>query len=400
MNSEPSASPTAAPPRSRKTGLRRALRITLLLLAAFVLYRAFVAFALFRGTPDGFVPPENRATAQGYRDFKGSIHCHSHHSHDSIGTFEEIGEAARRVGLDFILVTDHISPSSVENAVTEAKEMNARSSSPLFIVGAEIGSVQHGLLAFPLTREVTDRHTHPARTIKAVHAQGGVAFISHTEKYVRWDETPMDGIEIYNLHAAERETNRAGLIVSSLILPPRQMLSTLAVPPQKNFDRWDALLKERKLPVVGSGDAHAQHWMRIVGGTTVGIYERAFKVVTTHVLAKECDEASIVEALKHGRSYVAFDIWRDATGFQFTATDGVNEWMMGDEIELGEKSMKFNVFSCGEGEIRLLKNGEQVDVADGSSGGASLEVRGAGVYRVEVYLRGKLWIISNPIYVR
>jgi hypothetical protein len=379
------------------TRLRRLARPALLLLALFTLYRAVVAFSFFRGVPDDFVPLERRAPVLGYRDFKGSVHCHSHHSHDSIGTFEEIGEAARRVGLDFVLITDHIAHRSVENGVAEAKAFHSRHNRPLFIIGAEIGSVQHGLLAFPLTQEVTDRHTHPAKTIRAIHKQGGVAFISHAEKYLRWDETPMDGIEIYNLHAAERETNRVGLIISALILPPRQMLQTLAAPPQKNFDRWNTLLKDRKMPVVGSGDAHAQHWMRIVGGTTVGIYERIFKVVTTHVFAKERDEASIVEALKRGRSYVAFDIWRDATGFQFTAADGANEWMMGDEISASE-NVTLNVKLPAPADIRLLKDGTEIASRHGDS--YTHKDAAAGVYRVETYLNGKLWIISNPIYVR
>lgn len=396
MNSESSAATTAAS-RPRKTRLRRALRLALLLFAVFVLYRAVLAFTFFRGEPDGFVPVEQRLTVQGCRDFKGTIHCHSHHSHDSIGSFEQIGEAARRVGLDFVLITDHIAPRTVENGVVEAQQFHARHEKPLFIIGAEIGSVEHGLLAFPLTEDVTDRHTHPARTIKAIHKQGGVAFISHAEKYLRWDETPMDGIEIYNLHAAERETNRLGLIASSLILPPRQMLQTLVTPPQKNFDRWDALLKQRRMPVVGSGDAHAQQWMRIVGGTTVGIYERVFKVVTTHVFAKACDEASIVEALRHGRSYVAFDIWRDATGFSFTATDGASDWMMGDELPLSETTA-FKINLPVAAEIRLLKNGKLAAEHKGDS--FTFNVAAAGVYRVEVFLNGKLWIISNPIYVR
>jgi hypothetical protein len=391
-----SIAPTAVS-RPRKTHLRRALRLVSLLFVIFVLYRAVLAFAFFRGEPDGFVPAQQRQSVQGYRDFKGTIHCHSHHSHDSIGTFEQIGEAARRVGLDFVLITDHIAPRTVENGVAEAMEFHARHASPLFIIGAEIGSIEHGLLAFPLTEDVTDRHTHPARTIKAIHKQGGVAFISHAEKYLRWDETPMDGIEIYNLHAAEREMHRLGLIVSSLILPPRQMLQTLVTPPQKNFDRWDALLTQRKMPVVGSGDAHAQQWMRVVGGTTVGIYERVFKVVTTHVLVKELDEASVVDALKRGRSYVAFDIWRDATGFSFTATDGATEWMMGDELLFSEK-VAFKITLPVPAEIRLLKDGKLAAQHKGDS--FTCKAAAAGVYRVEVFLNGKLWIISNPIYVR
>jgi hypothetical protein len=391
--------PTDAPPSPPKPRVarRRTLRVSLGAFVVFVAYRVVSALVCFRGPPDGFVPPQLRAATHGLGDFKGVVHCHSHLSHDSIGSFDTIGEAARRVGLDFVIVTDHIASQTVERAAAEAAAQRQKNAAPLFIVGAELGSVQYGLLAFPLQREVTDRHSHPAKTIKAIHAQDAVAFVSHAEKYLPWPQTPMDGIEIYNLHADIRQANRFTLLARTLLLPPRQLLGSLVKAPRKNLDRWDALLLQRPLPVVGSADAHAQRWMHIVGGSVVGIYERAFKVVTTHVFAKQCDEASVVEALQRGRGYVAFDIWRDATGFAFTASHGGTEWMMGDEPNWSE-NLRLKIQLPVAADIRLIKDGSQIASHLGDA--FTHKPDAAGAYRVEVFLNQKLWIISNPIYVR
>ena len=53
---------------------------------------------------------------KGYQDLRGAIHVHSHLSHDSGGTAEEILQGAREAGLDYVILTDHDTPRIFEAA--------------------------------------------------------------------------------------------------------------------------------------------------------------------------------------------------------------------------------------------------------------------------------------------
>ena len=44
-------------------------------------------------------------------NYSGNIHIHSSYS-DGTGTIEEIANEANRAGLDFVIITDHLTPVS------------------------------------------------------------------------------------------------------------------------------------------------------------------------------------------------------------------------------------------------------------------------------------------------
>ncbi len=120
-----------------------------------------------------------------------------------------------------------------------------------------------------------------------------------------------------------------------------------------------------------------------------------FRVVSTHVLATRLDRASLVQALRAGRTYVVIDLWRDGSGFAFWADDGTGCHEMGSTVS---HRAVLSVRSPAPAEIRLLRGADVVAVSQGKS----LVHRDPrpGVYRVEVRLRGDPWILSSPILVR
>jgi hypothetical protein len=132
--------------------------------------------------------------------------------------------------------------------------------------------------------------------------------------------------------------------------------------------------------------------------------------VRNHVLLEKgsaLDEASLLKALSAGRSFFAFDIFGDSTGFRFTASNGTDTRFMGDEIRLPEAgSVTLSARSPVKCRTVFFRDGQIIGtVADSAL--AELNVDRAGVYRVEVYLdqlgpllEGKPWIVSNPIFVR
>ena len=106
---------------------------------------------------------------------------------------------------------------------------------------------------------------------------------------------------------------------------------------------------------------------------------------------------ALVAALRAGRTYVSYDIWRDGSGFAFWAVekDGGHVREMGATVPVGAR---LHVRAPSKGEIRLLRGGKVVDTLIGVKFQHVAEV--PGVYRVEVLLDGDTWIVSSGIRVR
>ncbi len=146
-------------------------------------------------------------------------------------------------------------------------------------------------------------------------------------------------------------------------------------------------------------------------------YARSFLNVSTHILAPELTEAAIRAALKAGHAYVSHDWLCDPTGFAFVAeSDGKHVGIMGDEVKYGDNLMLIAEFPISETshscEVHLIRNGERAPykIRRISSGSPTipehfeLHPDGPGVYRVEGWFtvdgEQRIWIYSNPIYVR
>jgi len=348
-------------------------------------------FTTMWGKPEGFVALADRPrSATGLIDFRGVIHCHSFRSHDSTGTIEEIGAACEEVGMDFLVMTDHPAPYSIRRG------KRGMVGNTLFMVGAELRSPGGTLLAFPLKHYV-----RPHKTLQAylddIHGQGGLAFVGHAEQYTRWDHPGIDGVEVQNLHAAAQAANPVGIALKALFTPLHVLFWSLAEANPEVFAKWDAVNDRRMVSAVGGNDAHAN--IRILGplGWVLGNYTELFRVISTHVLAERLDEAALVAALRAGRTYVSYDIWKDGSGFAFWAVekDGARVHEMGATVPGGAR---LHVRAPSKGEIRILRGGKVVDTLIGVKFQHVAEV--AGVYRVEVLLDGDTWIVSSGIRVR
>jgi hypothetical protein len=137
-------------------------------------------------------------------------------------------------------------------------------------------------------------------------------------------------------------------------------------------------------------------------------YYRAFRCVSTHVLAPALEEAALRTAVKAGHVFVAHEWMGDATGFRMAWVDAeapvlsskARAWM-GDEVPFAADG-RIDVESPLPGRLRLIRSGKEVARSTGNRLQAS--VNEAGVYRAEVWLEldgeWRPWIYSNPIYLR
>lgn len=358
------------------------------LLALTIFATGCATLPTFRGPPKQLAEA-NLAWPEGLHDFRGIIHCHSHLSHDSRGTFEEIQRACERVGVDFLIMTDHITPESVE------KGLEGRRGRTLFIVGAEFSKGGGSILGLGM-RESISKKLSTENTVSALHSQRALVFVGHAEGFQDWN-VDAEGMEVYNIHTNAKQANKAGLIARALFLPPGTLFRSMIELHLPNFQRWDAISRQRRFVGIFGNDAHQN--VSIFGPRDgyIGTYEQLFKIATTHVVASRLDRDAVMQALKDGHCYGALEIWGDTTGFAFTARNGERTLLMGDEAPFSPGWL-FNIRLPAKAEIRIIHNGKEVFRNEQPS--LTYQPPSPGVYRVEVWLKGKPWIFSNPIHLR
>jgi hypothetical protein len=323
--------------------------------------------------------------------YRGVFHVHTKFSHDSSGSLKDVVRAARRAGLDFVVITDHNTLKAKMDP--GAAKLPAR---PLLIFGTEISTNEGHVIGVGIGKEIRGRI--PAKeAIEKIHEQGGFAILAHPicskGAWRDWNVKDFEAIEVYNYTCDFYGRNKTKLVFELLFLAPPLLAERIFKEPREALNRWDELLKERRIAAVGAVDAH-------VGLPLLGFhlmrYSVAFEAVTLYVVADTLSERAVVEALVSGRSYVAFETRGRARGFSFKGRVGEKEFLSGSVIPSKEPvTLEVNV--PGQSEIRLLRNGELIQKTNASS--LVFNATGAGVYRVEVFQDGKLWILSNPIFI-
>ncbi len=339
-----------------------------------------------------------------FHDYRGAIHIHSTYS-DGKGTIEEIAAAARQVGLDFVITTDHDTLAPL----MEGKE--GWHEDVLVLVGSEIGTKAGYYLAVNISRLPEGRD--PKEHLEVVKGQGGMSFLAHPYGFrdrwdwANWTLPGFTGMEIYDL---TDDLLKESLITYIKFLfvglfNPRETFSSYLDRPTEELRKWDELTLQGKMVGIGGINVHAK--FRFLG-RAIDPYWKLFRLVQTHVLAREAftgdlehDKDILYEALAQGRVYVSFGTWGEAREFTFKASNGERELIMGEEAPMN-RPVWLRVGLPQEAFIKAIRNGKVI--AEGEGKGLNREVHGPGVYRVEAYRKvrrkNRLWIISNPIYLR
>jgi hypothetical protein len=344
-----------------------------------------------------------------FREYIGCIHGHSIYS-DGSGTYPEIIKAAQEAGLDFLLMSDHMTLRGRDEGYTGWHDN-------LFVsVGYEINDRDdlHHYLAFGLEETLPENYT-PEQYIKAVKAKNALGVAAHPFEQrdkkksvpgfppIPWgnlDYPEIETIEIWNMmsHWLELTTIRNKYWNA---VHPR---SVSTFPPRQLLKWWDKANLERKVTGIGSVDVHATK-ITILGMFTKAIfdYKIMFKSIRTHLLCdaellKTADnsaiESTIFKLIRDGRTFVSNYRWGDARGFRFWAEDGDRLLQMGESGEMHRPILR--AVLPGKGHCRIICNGELF--RKGPASEIDLQVT-PGVYRLEV-LKGKHgWIYSNHIKI-
>jgi len=356
------------------------------------------------------VPSDNQ-----YVDYKGVIHVHSFLGGHSTGAFAELIAAAKANQLDFVIMTEH--PQA--NFDTAAMTLNGMHDGVLFVNGNEVATANGDrLLLIPGTSNAATASTRDTQEIiNDQKRNGGLSFVAYPADSLRWQSSTPDGVEVYNLFTNAREIRPVVMFFDGLWSYRGYgdlMFANFFSRPDTNLQLWDgaAGATGKRLVAIAGNDAHSNVGVSLndsSGKQLLGVkldpYERSFRVVRTHVLIRkgiELSRESSLEALAHGHCYLSFDLFADASGFNFSANG--SEAMMGDDISFNSQP-RFSVNSPVSARIVFRKDGAVVYQGLGRT--AEFSPDGPGVYRVEAYLdslpppvTGRPWVISNPIYVR
>ena len=324
------------------------------------------------------------AQANGFKEYKGVVHVHSFLGGHSAGTFSEIISAAQANQLQFVIMTEH----TEKDFDTAAMTLKGMHGGVLFINGNEV-SAENGdrSLALP----------------------GDVSIVAYPQEFKNWDTARINGVEVYNVFTNAKQVNPVIAffdVLWSQRAYPDLIFAHYFQRPDENLRKWDQALTRARLTATGGNDAHANIGASLndsSGKKLLGIqldpYEVSFRLVRLHVLIEEnkpLDATSLMEAIRAGHCFIGFDFLGDSSGFVFEASP---QAIQGDEITIGPQ---LKVRTPVPSRVVIYKNGS---VFLDESGITSREIGVAepGVYRAEIYLPqlgNRLWIISNPIYVR
>jgi hypothetical protein len=355
-------------------------------------------------------------------EYVGNMHMHTPYS-DGTLYHDAIAAAARSVGLDFIIVTDHnLYLRGAEGYYGDEDEGHV-----LVLIGEEahdrarLPQVNH-CLVYNAGQQMTAHADDPQGLLDAIEAAKGLSFIAHpcdkqipwmgpdsdgiAIPWVDWDITGFTGLEIWNYMAVWKGTLpsfRKGL--RSIFRPE----DTVIGPRQETLALWDDLLATGARVVgIGNSDAHGTWFQRGPLKHCIFPYDFLFNCVNTHVLTPtaftgdlDFDRALIYDALREGHAYIGYDLPGDTRGFRFSAQGRDENAEMGDDVLLGT-GVTLQALAPQRAHIKVIRHGELVWENDDADA-VVYTARQPGAYRVEVWreYRGqpRCWILSNPIYV-
>jgi len=368
-----------------------------------------------QGTPDS-----------SFAEYQGVVHVHSFLGGHSNGNFEDIIAAAKSNHLDFVVMTEHTS----EDFNTAAMTLKGSHAGIVFINGNEAGATNSDrLLVLPGDDSTagSSAGSPDAGTklttqdiISRAKSKSSLALVAYPQDFKSWDLSGYDGVEVYNVYTNARQIKPLIMFfdgVWSFRSYPDLLFANFYRRPAENLKKWDDAIAAtgRKLVAIAGNDAHANVGVSLndsSGKTLLGLqldpYERSFHLVRVHTLIprdQPLSSATLLGALGAGHCFIGFDLFGDTSGFRFSASNGSEKRIQGDEIGL-QKEVSLTVSTPVTSRIVLLKDGKPIRDETGINQ-KDFVINEKGSYRVEVYLPqlpkpvgDQPWIISNPIYVR
>lgn len=358
-----------------------------------IVVAALAAALVLRAVPPPPSPPADPAHV------RGALHVHTRASHDGHGDLDAVARAARRAGLAFVVVTDHNSEASLG--------IDGYLHGVLLLGGLEKSTDAGHALVLGLTSLPFRLDGDPATVVRDVADLGGFVIAAHPaseESESAWSGalTGVAGVEILNLAEPGAWPRGLGLIAPALrylVDPQGALLGAFRTSPRART-AWDEALRSRPLAGLLGSDAH--------GGFPS--HEAVFRLASQHLLLARplsgdvaADRALVLDALRAGRGWLAFDSAADASRFVFEARAGDRSALPGGSLALTSAvQLRAEVAGPAGTELVLLRDGSPLE-----RGPRILhDTIQPGSYRVEASLdparfpgAARPWLLSGAIDV-
>ncbi len=348
---------------------------------------------------------------------RGAIHVHSLRS-DGTGDVDAIAAAAARVGLDFVILTDH-------GDATRPPDPPQYLDGVLCIDAVELSTDEGHVVALGLPRAPYPLRGEARDVLEDISRLGGFSIAAHPGsprpglRWTDWD-SELDGLEWLNTDSEWRDESVWSLARALLTYPIRgtETLVGLLDRPAGPLERWDGLTQRRRVVALAGADAHARISFRSIGepyggGSSLHLpsYERMFQIFTNALpdITLSGDAAAdaelVLAAIRAGHVYSTIDGLGGTAKMSFTAASGAATAVAGDTLPLdGPVTLRVDVQGPDTARIDVLRDGSLLRTSSGTQLELVVDAT-AAVYRVEVALPASPgdppvpWIVSNPIYV-
>ncbi|MFZ4580300.1 MAG: hypothetical protein ACOYOB_18105 [Myxococcota bacterium] len=413
------------------------------------------------------------------RDVRGIIHTHSPYSHDACDDepqdkdgkpnaqcFEDVRFAVCKVRHDFVMLSDHPTlfadhdfpevllyraergDTLVKHGdLTTAARLACAGAPPVLLLGGTEGSLMPVGLEGHVAATPDERHavygSADPQQIEVMRAHGAVILAQHTEDWTpeQLATLPIDGFEMYNLHA-NLMTNIPKVVKLLPVLlntegkapHPDLVLLGLLEEDERYASRWGTVLAGgAKRVTTLATDSHRNALpMELPDGERVDSFRRMMSFFSNHLLVHtqadgSFDDRDLKDALRSGRLYGAFELLGFPDGFDYHAVQGGASVEMGGEVSIAQgATLELRVPGVAGLDPSVPAPDVTPRILRARVGGFDVVATGAethfyvptepGAYRAEVRIRprhlvgflGDLaslgetefpWVMSNPVYV-
>jgi hypothetical protein len=343
----------------------------------------------------------------------GAYHVHTTRS-DGDSSPEEVAAAAARAGLQFVIFTDH-------GDATRPPDPPVYRHGVLCVDAVEISSAHGHVVALGLTQPAPYPFGGEARdVVDDIHRLGGWAIVAHPDSLkpdLRWRSwgVPYDAVEWLNADSEWRDesSRRLAATFGRYLMRGPETLASLFDRPRQTLQRWDAATRGRPVVALAGLDAHGgiaatdhQHAPGRYTFVRWPAYEDLFRTLVQAVALDrplagqaDADAASLLDALRRGRTYSVVTALAHPGVLDVRASDGVTEVPMGGSLPAGPRLTIRATTNAPGSRVVLVRDGTVL-----AAGTGRLEFAGEsapGAYRVEVSLPPATvpWIVANPVYV-
>ncbi len=366
--------------------MARPVKRKVLIVAGVLALGAYLAFGI------GVLGDRAARPAPAAGEVRGAYHVHTKRS-DGRGTLDEVVRAAREAGLQFVVVTDH-------NVL--APEDQGYREGVLVVVATEVSTAFGHVVALGVPRALTpeERERDP---LGAIRALGGEAVIAHPfhprRPFTGWNSGPWRGFEVVSndtaWHAVVHERALGKAAVAALALPwdgARAVLA-LADSPGDELRRFD---EELRAAAASPGAPPAKALLCSADAHGYPSYRSAFEAFSMHLPLLFSGDAArdaraVLAALAGGTGACVFD--GEAPGRLVRLGRGREA----GTLEAGPPDLLRDASTV------LVRDGLALrhEIAAGANAAlATVRCEGgcpSGTYRLELWRRGRPWILTNPV---